>query len=84
MKRCKSLIAATSLITALISPNLLAAELVVVVDNIKDIQGNLYVSLYDNEKDFETNQNAVKRQKVAVDKQRSRLLFQIYLPGTMA
>jgi uncharacterized protein (DUF2141 family) len=68
MKKVKHLIATASLFTAFISPSLLAAELVVVVDNIKDVQGSLYVSLYNQEASFDSNENAVKRQKVSVDK----------------
>jgi uncharacterized protein (DUF2141 family) len=68
MKNVKHIIATASLLTAFISPSLLAAELVVVVDNIKDIQGSLYVSLYNKEANFDSNENAVKRQKVSVDK----------------
>lgn len=68
MKKIKEIIATTTLLTACISPNLLAAELVVVVDNIKDIKGSLYVSLYNKEASFDSNENAVKRQKVSVDK----------------
>ena len=68
MKRVKQIIATASLLAAFISPSLLAAELVVVVDNIKDVQGSLYVSLYNKEASFDSNENAVKRQKVSVDK----------------
>lgn len=68
MKKVKYIIATASLLTAFINPNLLAAELVVVVDNIKEVQGSLYISLYNKEASFETNENAVKRQKVSVDK----------------
>ncbi len=68
MKKVKNIIAATTLLTAFISPSLLAAELVVVVDNIKEVQGSLYVSLYNKEASFDSNENAVKRQKVSVDK----------------
>lgn len=68
MKKVKHIIATVSLLTAFISPNLLAAELVVVVDNIKEVQGSLYVSLYNKEANFQTNENAVKREKVSVDK----------------
>lgn len=68
MKKVKHIIATASLLAAFISPSLLAAELVVVVDNIKDVQGSLYVSLYNKEASFDSNENAVKRQKVSVDK----------------
>lgn len=68
MKKANRIIATTALLAAVISPNLLAAELVVVVDNIKEVQGSLYVSLYDKEANFEANENALKRQKVNVDK----------------
>ena len=67
MKKVKHIIATASLLTAFISPSLLAAELLVVVDNIKEVQGSLYVSLYNKEASFETNENALKRQKVTVD-----------------
>jgi uncharacterized protein (DUF2141 family) len=68
MKKVKHIIATASLLAALISPNLLAAELVVVVDNIKDVQGSLYVSLYNKETSFDANENPIKRQKVSVIK----------------
>ncbi len=68
MKKVKHIIAAASFLTAFISPSLLAAELVVVVDNIKEVQGSLYVSLYNKEASFDSNENAVKREKVSVDK----------------
>lgn len=75
MKKIKHIIATTAVLTAFISPRLLAAELVVVVDNIKDAQGSLYVSLYNKDVDFENNANAVKRQKVGVDKTTITLSF---------
>ena len=68
MKKVKHIIATASFLTAFISPSLLAAELVVVVDNIKEVQGSLYVSLYNKEASFDSNENAVKREKVSVDK----------------
>ena len=68
MKKVKHIIATASLLTTFISPSLLAAELVVVVDNIKEVQGSLYVSLYNKEASFDSNENAVKREKVSVDK----------------
>lgn len=68
MKNIKPFIATAALFTACISPHLLAAELVVAVDKITELQGSLYVSLYNNDASFQTNENAVKRQKVRVDK----------------
>lgn len=68
MKQYKHILAITSLLTLLICPKLLAAELIVVIDNIKEVKGNLYVSVYNNAANFEANQNALKRQKISVDK----------------
>ena len=68
MKKVKQIIATASLLAAFLTPSLLAPELVVVVDNMKDVQGSLYVSLYNKEASFDSNENAVKRQKVSVDK----------------
>ncbi len=68
MKKIKHIIATTPLLVALISPSLSAAELVVMVNNITDLQGSLYVSLYNQETSFESNENALKRQKVSANK----------------
>ena len=68
MKKIKHMIATTALLAACISPKLLATELIVVVDNIKEVQGSLYVSLYNKDTSFDANENALKRQKVSVDK----------------
>lgn len=68
MKKHTHLIALSALFASLASNNLFAAELLVTVDNIKDIQGSLYVSVYKDDAAFNTNSNFVKREKVSVDK----------------
>ena len=68
MKNYKYILATMSVLIASISPSLMAAELAVAIDNIKEIQGSIYISLYDNETSFQTNENALKRQKISVDK----------------
>lgn len=67
MKRCNYIVVA-SLLTALFSLSVSAAELVITVDNLTEAKGSLYVSLYKNSVDFNANENAVKRQKLKVDK----------------
>lgn len=74
MKKYKK-IAAFSLLAILVSSNAMAAELVVTVDNIKQVQGSLYVSLYKSQADFDSNNNAIKRQKVTVDKSAMTINF---------
>ncbi len=66
--KTSSYIAVASLLVALLSSHLMAAELVVAVDNLTEAKGSLYVSLYKNSVDFNANENAVKRQKLKVDK----------------
>jgi uncharacterized protein (DUF2141 family) len=68
MQKVKYIIATTSLLTALISQNLWAAELVVVVDNIKEIKGSLYISAYNQKESFDANENYLSRKKISVDK----------------
>lgn len=68
MQKYLQLIAGTSLVCALISPSLLAAELTVEVNNIQQIQGSLYISLYKDEQGFDANSNSVKREKISIDK----------------
>ncbi len=61
-------IALTALLASLFSGNLMAAELMVTVENIKQVQGSLYLSVYDKQASFDSNDKAVKRQKITVDK----------------
>lgn len=68
MIKYKHIIAATSLLTALISSSVFAAELVVTVDNIKEIKGSLFISIYNQEKGFDENENYLARKKISVDK----------------
>lgn len=67
MKNTKHLLALTALLTSLASPSLFAEELVAVISNIKDVKGSLYISLYDKEANFLSNENPVARKKVSVD-----------------
>lgn len=73
MKTSKKLVAQVALLTALASPYLMAAELIVTVDNIKQLEGSLFVSLYNNEQGFGANNNFVKREKVTVDKKSMKI-----------
>jgi uncharacterized protein (DUF2141 family) len=68
MKKYLQRLAGTSLLCALISPSLSAAELTVEVNNIQQLQGSLYISLYKDAQGFDSNNNAVKREKISVDK----------------
>lgn len=68
MKKVKHIIAATSLLTTLISSSAFAAEVVVTVDNFKEIKGSLFVSIYNQEKGFDENENYLVRKKINVDK----------------
>lgn len=70
MKKYLQLITATAFALTVISPTLAAAELIVEVNNIQQVQGSLYVSLYNDEQGFNTNSNFVKREKVALDSQK--------------
>ena len=67
MKNTKHLVALTTLLTSLASPSIFAEELVAVITNIKEVKGSLYVSLYNNEANFQRNENPVTRKKVNVD-----------------
>lgn len=73
MKHTKLFIATASLLTAFVSTNLFAAELIVEVDNIQEVKGSIYLSLYKDEKSFDANSNFVARQKATVDKKTVRI-----------
>lgn len=75
MNKSKLFIATTSLLTALISTNLSAAELIVEIENIQDVKGTLYFSLYKDEQGFNANDNFVARQRASVDKKTIQVSF---------
>ncbi|GGY77839.1 hypothetical protein GCM10011613_23030 [Cellvibrio zantedeschiae] len=75
MNKPKLFIASASLMALLVSTNLSAAELIVEVENIQDIKGTLYFSLYKDEKGFNANENFVARQRVSVDKKTVQVNF---------
>lgn len=75
MKNSKYFIAATTLTLAVASPFASADELVVVVENIKDTKGSLFISIYDNEVSFESNNNATKRQRINVNSNSMSIKF---------
>lgn len=75
MKKSNLLIASTSLLITLVSMNTFAAELVAEVDNIQDVEGTLYMSLYKDEKSFNANENFVSRQRATVDKKTVQVNF---------
>jgi len=83
MKKYKYIIA-LGLFSLLGSSSLMAAELVVSVENIKKIEGSLYLSLYKSQDDFDTNNNAVKRQKVTVDTSTQKINLGDVQPGDYA
>jgi uncharacterized protein (DUF2141 family) len=66
MKFTKTLAITASLVATLLTPKLLAAQLSVTLDNIKEIKGQLYVSLYNNEANFASNSDPVKRLKLTI------------------
>ncbi len=68
MKKYLPFITCTSFLVAVLSPTLSAAELIVEVNNIQQVQGSLYISLYNDEQGFNTNNNFVKREKITIDK----------------
>ncbi len=68
MKKYLPFITCTSFLVAFLSPTLSAAELIVKVNNIQQVQGSLYISLYNDEQGFNTNNNFVKREKITIDK----------------
>ncbi|QEY18289.1 DUF2141 domain-containing protein [Cellvibrio sp. KY-GH-1] len=68
MKKYLQLLTCTALVFTVTSPNLVAAELTVEVNKIQHLQGSLYISLYKDAQCFDSNNNAVKREKISVDK----------------
>lgn len=75
MKTLKRTIATASFFIACFSPTVFAAELIAVVDNIKDIKGSLIISVYNQEKSFDANENYISRQKINVDKNTLTIAF---------
>lgn len=70
MKKTFPVAAASLIALASIAPIASAAELRVDINNIQDVTGSLYISVYQDELGFKTNSNFVKREKVVVDNNR--------------
>ncbi len=68
MKKSTLFTAIASLLATLASAQLYAAELTVEVNNIQEIKGTLYLSLYKDEQSFNANENFLARQRVSVDR----------------
>jgi uncharacterized protein (DUF2141 family) len=75
MKKYQYTLAVTIFAASFLSHHSYALDLEIVVENIQTVQGTLYISLYNAEQGFETNQHPLQRQKISVDKNTASVSF---------